>query len=152
MKGFLEIRRIDLSVQQLLRDFFRQIVQSGDNRYFHPHPFNDETAEYIAGYSGQDLYYAILDGERILGYGMLRGWDEGYSTPSIGIIIHRDVRGINLGKTFMLFMHSAAKLRGAENVRLKVYSNNKVALKLYRKLGYVFHKGDTLQLEGVFKL
>jgi len=44
---------------------------------------------------------------------MLRGWDEGYETPSLGIAVHPDARGLGLARTFMGFLHAAASFQGA---------------------------------------
>jgi ribosomal protein S18 acetylase RimI-like enzyme len=71
---------------------------------------------------------------------MLRGWDEGYQIPSLGLAIHPSVRGQGLGKMLMGFLHLQAFRRGAEKVRLRVNSTNDKALKLYKGLGYVFEE------------
>ena len=63
------------------------------DKFFHPHPFTTEAARERAAYTGKDLYYVVIEGDEILGYGMLRGWDEGYEVPSLGIVIHPAHRG-----------------------------------------------------------
>jgi len=79
-----------------------------------------------------------VDGNVVLAYGILRGWDEGYAIPSLGIAVHPDARGTALGELLMHFLHGAARQRGARRVRLKVYSDNLAARSLYAKLGYNF--------------
>lgn len=148
----LEIRKIDSTMASLLATFFEVVKSSGDDRFFHPHPFDEVHAHRIANYGGQDLYYAVIDDEEILGYGMLRGWDEGYSIPSLGIIIHPNVRGSGLGKMLMLFLHAAALRRGVRHIRLTVYPENTPALTLYRKLGYSLVECEASQLVGVIDL
>lgn len=148
----IEIRRIDEGFEKALRSFFQNIVQSGDDRFFHPHPFNKDEASRIAHYKGKDLYYIMVNGDDIIAYGYLRGWDEGYRIPSLGIIILELYRHQRVGKFFMKFLHFAAKMRGAEKIMLKVYINNKEAYRLYRSLGYVFEKEENDQLIGYYSL
>jgi ribosomal protein S18 acetylase RimI-like enzyme len=86
----------------------------------------------------KDLYYVLVEGSVILGYGMLRGWDEGYAIPSLGIAIHPRARSNGLGRVFMHFLAAVARSRGAHKVRLRVMSKNTLAIRLYESLGYEF--------------
>ena len=47
-------------------------------------------AKKIATYEGDDLYFLQIKDNEIAGYAMLRGWDEGYTIPSLGIALHPD--------------------------------------------------------------
>ena len=142
----LEFRIVDKTIEQSLVIFFRDLKTAGDEKYFHPHPLNDVEAKKRTQYSGKDLYYVLLENNQILGYGMLRGWDEGYDVPSLGIVIHPSMRGFGLGELFVHFLHVVARRKGANKVRLKVYPDNASALSLYKKLGYTFQAED----EGEF--
>ena len=135
-----------------LARFFRLLREAGDDRHFHPHPLSPEEAGKRADYLGKDLYYVLVEEENVLGYGILRGWDEGYAVPSLGIVIHPSERGTGLGRAFMHFLHAAARRRGADKVRLKVYPDNTRAIKLYRELGYTFEVREAQQLVGIVNL
>lgn len=148
----LECVELNSSSEKPLADLFSLIQSRKDDIYFHPHPFTKEEAKKLTLYEGLDLYYILTENYQILGYGMLRGWDEGYQVPSLGIYIHPDARGMGLGKLLMQFLHVTARRRGAEKVRLKVYSDNDVALNLYKGLGYVFEKEEAGQLVGILEL
>lgn len=148
----LEFRIVDRTLEHSLAAFFRDIDAAGDEQHFHPHPLTDEEAYRLAHYSGKDLYYVLIDGSTILGYGMLRGWDDGFQEPSLGIVIHPSSRGMGLGRLFMHFLHAAARWRGAREVRLKVYPENKHAVALYEALGYAFRGREQGQLVGFFSL
>src|SRR5829696_4566103 len=100
--------------------FFADLRASGDDALFHPHALSDDHARVIAQHAGEDLYYVATEGDAVLGYGMLRGWDEGYAVPSLGIALGSTARGTGLARPFMHFLHAAARRRGAERVRLKV--------------------------------
>ena len=148
----LEFRLVGKTLEQPLARFFHALRKAGDDRHFHPHPLTDDEAKRRAEYSGKDLYYVLVEGDTVFGYGMLRGWDEGYEVPSLGIVIHPSVRGTGLGELFMLFLHIVARRRGANKVRLKVHPDNTAAVALYRKLGYTFQTEEAEQLVGFLDL
>lgn len=148
----LEIVCLRSALKEPLAALFAEIQQSGEAALFHPHPFTDAEAERLCNYTGNDQYYALLYGEHILGYGMLRGWDEGYKIPSLGIFIRAEVRGQGLGHLMMLHLHAAARLRGATRIRLKVYQHNHAARRMYEQFGYVFEDKEGEQLVGFYEL
>lgn len=131
-----------------LADLFSALVARGEDASFHPHPLSASEASTRARYAGKDLYFVAVDAERVLGYAMLRGWDEGYEVPSLGIALHPAARGRGLGREFMLYLHDAARQRGAKRVRLKVYPENTAAVRLYASLGYDFGARENGQLVG----
>ncbi len=145
----IEVRKLGPEWADALAEFFRALTERGDALQFHPHPLTALEAVRRCHYQGRDLYYILVEGERVLGYGLLRGWDEGYETPSLGIAIHPSARGEGLGTVFMHFLHAAAKWRGAKRVRLKVYPENAAAVKLYEGLGYRFTGQEAGQLVGI---
>jgi len=148
----LEIRRIEPSFEKPLAQFFHALTARGDDAYFHPHPLTEAEARKLAWYSGKDLYYVLVDGQEVLGYGFLRGWDDGFDIPSLGIAIHPSVREQGLGKLLMHFLHAAARHRGARRIRLKVYPENVNAVRLYKRLGYSFRYKEGDQLVGLVEL
>lgn len=135
-KPDIEIQEIGPDVEEVLTRFFRFLKLHGIERFFQPHPLSDEAAHERARYSGRDYYCIILNGDEVLGYGMLRGWDEGYEVPSLGIVIHPDAQGQGLGRLLMNFLHKEAQNRGAKRIRLRVNPENTAAVKLYRKMEY----------------
>lgn len=136
-----------------LSDFFTILLAGGDERFFHPHPLTAAEAERRIKYHGNDLYFVQKTDEGdISGYGMLRGWDEGYSIPSLGIAMHPGVRGRGLGKQFILFLHEQARMKGAKQIRLTVLKENRVALNLYMEIGYHFSQHGPDSMLGFFSL
>ena len=152
MPGRLQFSSIDSTWVERLTFFFEMIKKKGEDQYFHPHSFNKKKAEQLGAYKGNDLYSLQVCENEICGYGMLRGWDEKYSVPSLGIIIHPDYRGKGLGKNFMSYLHNQARQKGAKQICLKVYPGNKSAILLYKKLGYVFDGEKDGQFFGNIKL
>lgn len=148
----LEFRVVSPEWQQSLADFFQELASSPAAGHFHPHPLTAEHAAALVCHSGRDLYYLAVEGQRVLGYGMLRGWDEGYEVPSLGIALSADARGTGLARAFMLFLHAAARRRSAKQVRLKVHPDNTPARRLYESLGYRFAGEEKGQLVGLLDL
>ncbi len=145
---------VQLSPQwaQPLVELFQALHEAGDDAEFHPHPFTADEAAKRCQYAGRDLYYVLVEQGRVLAYGMLRGWDEGYEIPSLGIAVHPNERGKGLGRLLMEFLHATARCRGARTIRLKVYPRNVRAVRLYESLGYVFRGEEAGQLVGFLDL
>jgi [ribosomal protein S18]-alanine N-acetyltransferase len=133
-------------------DFLVGLKANGDEATFHPHPLTIDQAAQLVRYSGRDLYYLVIDGRRVLAYGMLRGWDEGYEVPSLGIAVDPRARGRGLGLCLMHFLHFAARQRGARAVRLTVGRANYSAIRLYERLGYRFEPRGADELLGKLAL
>ena len=119
---------------------------------FHPHPFTPQQASVIAHYRGRDYYGAMLIGDEMVAYGMLRGWDEGFEVPSLGIVVSASHRGLGLGRGMMDHLHAVARDRGAHTIRLKVYKSNAVAAQLYRRMGYVLSDHNEREWLGIFDM
>jgi ribosomal protein S18 acetylase RimI-like enzyme len=144
-------RRVSPELAEPLTVFFALLVEHGIDRVFHPHPFTPAEARRRARYSGLDEYHVGLRRNEVIAYGLLRGWDEGYDTPSLGIAVSPRSQRNGIGRRLMEHLHDVARARGATRVRLKVYRENTPAVRLYEAFGYSFEaKGD--ELIGVRKL
>ena len=144
----LEFLRLSPSWRAALGEFLEDLARGGDYANFHPHPLTADEAEARCSYRGRDLYYVAVDGQEVLGYGMLRGWDEGFEIPSLGIALSAKARGAKLGEAFMAFLHAAARRQGAKRVRLKVQRDNIRAIKLYERVGYQLQSAGEDELVG----
>lgn len=123
---------------EALTRFFESIAADPGAGGFHPHPFDAETACSIAGHAGRDCFVGMFADDRLIAYGMLRGWDEGYEVPSLGIYVAPQARRTGAATRLMLELHDLARARGAGRIRLKVYPDNEAAVRLYVQLGYQF--------------
>lgn len=144
----LEIVKLNLKMLQKLTCFFDDVACGDYARYYYPYDLTSETAEKLCNLSGKDLYYVLINNDTILGHGMLRGWDEGYDIPSLGVVIHPNFAGKGLGSMFIKFLHSAAWIRGCSKIRLSIHKDNKIALGIYKKFGYVFVPKNEKELIG----
>ncbi len=138
--------------REQLAVFFQDLHRAGLEDFFHPHPLNGQAASALCTYAGLDFYGVLLSGGRVIGYGMLRGWDEGYAIPSLGIAIHPLFQGQGYGRLLIQFLHGIARARGAEKLRLKVNCKNLSALSLYQSEGYVFQDAVEDEMVGVLVL
>lgn len=148
----LVIRPLRREDAQPLAALFARIASDPSAARFHPHPFNQEQAVCIARHSGRDMYLGIFHDRELVGYGMLRGWDAGYEVPSLGIYLVPGARGSGIAATAMAALHDYARHAGAKRVRLKVYPDNEIAVRLYERLGYRFMSEEAAQLVGYFDL
>jgi len=151
-KTALEFRLLAPELAEALGDFFECLSATDASSFFHPHPLTREQAKQLCDYSGRDLYFAGTYESRVLAYGLLRGWDEGYAVPSLGIAIAPQARGTRLARSFMLFLHSAARMRGCERIRLTVFRENTNAVSLYQSLGYRFEPKNAQEEVGIIDL
>ena len=136
-----------------VRRFFASLaLDSETTATFHPHPFTAEHALAIAHYGGRDYYAGMLIGDAMVAYGMLRGWDEGYEIPSLGIVVSGSHRGLGLGRGMMEHLHAVARDRGVTTIRLKVYKANTVAAQLYRRMGYVLSDHNEREWLGILDM
>jgi ribosomal protein S18 acetylase RimI-like enzyme len=147
-----EIIRPEETLVARLASFFLRLEAAGVSRHFHPHPLNWEEAERRCRYEGLDEYLVAIHDDQIVGYAFLRGWDEGYAVPALGVVVDPAFQGLGLGRHLMHCLHTLARERKATRIILKVYPENEKALGLYRSLGYVFGAKEKNQLIGVLDL
>jgi [ribosomal protein S18]-alanine N-acetyltransferase len=128
-----------------------EIISTGADEFFHPHPLSLKEAVRVCNHKGKDLYVAAFSNAEMAAYGMLRGWDVGYEIPTLGIYVCKKFQGRGFGRWFMGELHRLAAERGAEKIRLTVMKNNEKAISLYEKLGYVMD-GHPEYFEGFLSL
>jgi ribosomal protein S18 acetylase RimI-like enzyme len=151
----LDVRRLTAADAGELGRFFEEVAADGEaSGFFHPHPMTRPFAAELCGRLGslRDRYYGMWLGDRVVGYMMLRGWDEGYAAPSFGACTHPQLRDAGLGQ--LLLAHAIAETRaaGAGLLRLTVYADNARAVHVYRKFGFVFGPPRDGKLVGVLDL
>ncbi len=120
-----------------------------DYTFFHPHGFSYFGLWEEIVKKEKDYFVFLMDVDTIAGYGMLRGWQEGFEIPSLGIMTDINYRGQGISSKMMDHLHRVAKERGAERIRLAVYKENKIAISLYNKLGYEFLDKNEKEFMGI---
>jgi ribosomal protein S18 acetylase RimI-like enzyme len=142
-------RRLEPADREAIAELFDAILADPERHRFRPHPFDRPHAERIADHGGLDLYVGAFRGGRIIAYGMLRGWDEQYEIPSLGLYVRPEFRGGGWGRRMLDSLHELARGRRAPSVRLTVDRDNPVAFKLYERAGYIFRPLDADRLVGL---
>ncbi len=131
------IRRVEPFDFAALALFLKRNNTIEVKRYFSPFPLDDGTARKICRDDHRDLFLVAICDEQIVGLSMLRGWDEGFDVPSLGILIDRSYTGLGLGRRMTEFTLKEAKELACKRVRLTVYATNIRAAELYRSVGFV---------------
>ena len=146
----MEIRRLGYEHIDELVDLYKFNKKEFD--YFTPHPFTREVLTKIIEETVHDLYYVVIFNSTAIGYGMLRGMDEGYNVPSLGIAVDKAVYGTGVATTLMEFLEAISRLRGYKKMRLRVYTENTRAFHFYIKLGYTYEPYDNESVLGFKEL
>jgi ribosomal-protein-alanine N-acetyltransferase len=124
-------------LEQALARFFDDLAIAGDDTFFHPHEGDVASLRAIADLPGKDVYVVFIEDGVVLAYGLLRGWNEGYSVPSLGIAVHPRARARGLGRLMMDYLETMARRRGAPAIRLRVLKDNVNAIAMYERRGYI---------------
>ena len=95
-----------------------------DRRFLRPHPFTADEARRIANHEGDDVYAIPHDEGRPVAYGMLRGWDSGFETPSLGVAVRTDSHRRGFGRLMMAHLHEGARAHGAASVSLRLHPDH----------------------------
>lgn len=106
-------------------------------QYFHPFPADNRYVWNLLMGAKDDVYAGLWYDRALVGIIMLRGWDEGYTVPSFGVLISEPYARLGLGRFALDWAIATAKLRGATTLRLKVHPENSAAYHLYASTGFV---------------
>lgn len=106
---FIELNPTSIGeLSSKLEKFFSDNIS--DYEFFHPHKFTVAALLTEVSSKPQDLFIVSADdNNNIVGYGMLRGWSEGYEIPSLGIMTDVNYRGKGISNLMMDHLHEIAK-------------------------------------------
>jgi ribosomal protein S18 acetylase RimI-like enzyme len=135
MNSGLIIRQIGPEDVKKLVTFFIENNRREITQHFHPFQLTEDQALRLVYHPGKDRYYLALAGDVIVGFGMLRGWNEGFEIPSFGMFVGHDHQGTGVGRKLAVEILEDAKTL-ANTVRLTVNTDNFPAIGLYRSLNF----------------
>jgi len=138
----LEVRLLRPEGVAAALSLLKAVAAGPEGRFFHPHEVTEDILSGLASAPGQDLYYLLMSGDQALAYGLLRGWNEGYAVPSVGVAVSPLARRQGLGRMMMEFLHAAARVKGATRIRCRVHHENAKTVAMCRSLGYTFEPPD----------
>ncbi len=106
--------------------------------HFHPFGFDAATlaAQFMA--AKRDRFLGIYENEALLGFFMLRGFDEGYQRPSFGVFVAEVTAGRGLARFALERALAWCVESGVEIVMLKVAVENPRARRIYVGAGFEF--------------
>ncbi|MGH9903816.1 MAG: GNAT family N-acetyltransferase [Pyrinomonadaceae bacterium] len=107
------------------------------SRFFYPFSFDEAALAKILGEQGRDVYMGVYWRGRMVGFFMLRGWNEGFDVPAFGILIDERHRGSGLEMVSLDAAKTICRLRGAGRMMLKMHPDNFSARGVARKIGFV---------------
>jgi [ribosomal protein S18]-alanine N-acetyltransferase len=138
MERNLEFRRLTPGdAEQLGRFLEACAADPGTQRFFFAHPLSREFARHLCEtlVTRKDLYHVMVVGRRVAAYSLLRGWDEGYAIPSLGLCVHPQLQGLKLGSLMMAYCLGDAKAAGVRHVRWTVDPKNLACVRGANKFG-----------------
>jgi [ribosomal protein S18]-alanine N-acetyltransferase len=115
---------------------------------FDPFALDAAEARRIALAPGRDLFFVAAEGEELVGFSMLRGFEEGYEVPSFGIFVDHRQQGRGVGRSLTEWTIERAREHGCPAVRLSVYASNARARAMYDALGFVERERHELERDG----
>jgi len=130
------IRRLGAGDAAELGLLFERNDRDEVRRFFHPFPMARSSAEQLLHLDRRDLFFGVLEADRIIAFSMLRGWDEGFDIPSFGVLVDFEKRGVGLGRRLTEWTLRWADKSGCPRVRLSIHEENQTAYALYTSLGF----------------
>jgi ribosomal protein S18 acetylase RimI-like enzyme len=104
--------------------------------HFDPFPLTRATAAELTDPGRKDRFYGAFSDDRLVGFSMLRGWDEGFEVPTFGVFVDRHHHGSGIGSRLTDFTVNQARALASPCVRLSVYGTNKRAYSMYERRGF----------------
>lgn len=129
-----------------LSRLFRENNHDSITRNFHPFPLTTGSARLLTTQIHQDLYFGAFLDELIIGFGMLRGWDEGFDVPSLGILVDHFHQRRGIGRLLTNYAISLAESKNCKKIRLSVYEDNLPAIALYSSIGFTELERKIIQI------
>ena len=126
----LKLEHVSIVVQELSREKPEYL------KYFVPFEFSVENFSEIITNANKDKYFGIFVSDKLAGFYMLRGLDEGYDIPSYGVWISSRYSNKGLSKLTLFHAFSFCKLNNIDKLMLKVHPENEIARKLYESIGF----------------
>ncbi len=141
MSDSLTIRSLNLEDAPQLSAMLR--AQSRDYaRFFTPFSFDEETISGILDKRERDVFMGMYWRNRLVGFFMLRGWDEGYEVAAYGVLTDQAYRGYGLARLSLEMAKIICRLCRTPRMMLKVHPRNIVAKTLFEKARFVLDGAD----------
>lgn len=104
-------------------------------KHFQPFGFDEDTIRGVLMRARSDVFWGFYRGDSLIGYFMVRGWDEGYEVPVLGVLIDEAHRNYGLMTLTVELSKVICRLRGATRIMYKAHRDN-VPAKSAHRLGF----------------
>lgn len=121
---------------QQFSDFLVENNRPEITEHFTPFPLDRDTGYKISCVKTKDYYCIALKDNKIIGFGMLRGWQEGFPIPSLGLVTDYRYHNLGVGRKIVEFLIEQARGFDCKSIILSVYASNLKARKLYLSIGF----------------
>jgi RimJ/RimL family protein N-acetyltransferase len=106
-------------------------------RFFNPFGYDEPAIADTLARQGRDVFMGLFWQEEIIGFFMLRGWNDGYEVPAFGIMIDEQYRGYGLEMAALDMAKVICRLRNVSRLMIKMHPDNISAKGVARKTGFV---------------
>lgn len=137
----LEIKRINTNQAKELSDLLLKSSKEY-SKHFIPFQFDLESVSTAIGKANKDMFYGIYVEKKLIGFYMLRGFDEGFDIPSYGVWIAKDFSSKGISKLTLQHAISVCKVNSIKKLILKVHPDNIVAKNIYENFGFIYQGVD----------
>ena len=152
MKPLVRFAQLSSHHQASLAALFEALDENGDGTHFFPHPLTATEADRLCNRVGLDEYIVLIEDGVVIGYGMLRGWDDGFDVPSLGFATHPGHRRKGVADAIVRELIQRAKARGALKLRLTVDANRHHVIDFISRHGFTFSPLEHDRLLGMLNL
>jgi len=143
-----QIRQLQPKDSQRLLKFLNDLAELGEDRFFHPHPAEIKVCSSICEKPGLDYFCGGFQEDQMVVYGMLRGWNEGFCDPSLGLAVHPARRSLGLARAMLVHLMGIAEQKKCLRIRLTVYRQNERAFRFFTSAGFQFTPSAEIRMEG----
>ncbi len=133
--GDLVIKKIGIDSVDELTDLMQK-EDSEYSRYFIPFRLDYLSIKEQFSRLRKDVFWGIAINNKLVGFYMLRGFDEGYDIPSYGVWISKEFSGKGLSKLTLQHAIAFCKLNKIKKLMLKVHPENIIAKNIYEDFGF----------------
>ena len=139
----VQVRPMKSSDGDSIFNFLRTLSKES-LRWFHPFPFDRETADIVAGDADDIKSYRLVVTAKdvLISYAYWRPQGRRSRLPLLSIAIADDYQSLGLGRWLMVKLINAALKRNLDGLQLNVFKGNERAINLYTSLGFSF-SGET---------
>lgn len=120
-------------------------------QHFTPFPFDVSSLRQRLASARRDRYWGIWLEGVLVGFFMLRGFDEGYERPAFGIYVAEKMSGRGLARLALDFAERWCARERVPTIMLKVADQNVRARRMYEAAGFLHRGKDPASGQAIFE-